>query len=538
MTLTRITNPPFERASEILTPEALEFLAELHSRFAAERDSRLESRHARRAEASRTGTLDFLPETAAVRQGDWTVAPAPAALQDRRVEITGPASPAKMAINALNSGAKVWLADLEDASSPTWFNVIDGQLSLYDAARGTLAYSSPEGKTYALRTDEPTAVVIMRPRGWHMEERNLEFDGRPAVGALVDFGLHFFHNARQLIDNGHGPYYYLPKMESHLEARLWNEIFVYAQDALGLPQGTIRATVLVETIPAAFEMDEILYELRDHASGLNAGRWDYLFSIIKYFRDSGPKFTLPDRAAVSMTVPFMRAYTELLVKTCHQRGAFAMGGMAAVIPNRRQPEVTEEAFAKVRADKTREANDGFDGSWVAHPDLVPICMEVFDGVLGDAPNQVQRTRPEVQVTAEQLLDIESAPGEATEAGLRGNLYVSVAYTAVWLSGNGAVAIHNLMEDAATAEISRSQVWQQIRNAAILADTGNTVTRELVERLLAEETQKLRGEVGEDLFSRYYEPASQIISGICLSEEYTDFLTTPAYDLLESVVAAR
>jgi malate synthase len=538
MPLTRTAALPFDRAAEILTPEALEFLAALHGRFAAERDARLAARQERRSEAAKTGTLDFLPETAAVRDGDWTVASAPPALQDRRVEITGPCSPAKMAINALNSGAKVWLADLEDASCPTWFNVIDGQLSLYDAARGTLAYTSPEGKTYALRTDAPTAVVIMRPRGWHMEERNLEFDGKPAIGALVDFGLHFFHNARQLLENGHGPYYYLPKMESHLEARLWNDIFVFAQDALGIPQGTIRATVLVETIPAAFEMDEILYELRDHASGLNAGRWDYLFSIIKYFRDSGSKFTLPDRAAVSMTVPFMRAYTELLVKTCHQRGAFAMGGMAAVIPNRREPEVTEEAFAKVRADKTREANDGFDGSWVAHPDLVPICMEVFDQVLGDAPNQVQRTRTEVHVTAEQLLDIESAPGDATEAGLRGNLYVSVAYTAVWLSGNGAVAIHNLMEDAATAEISRSQVWQQIRNGVVFADTGNTATRELVERLLVEETEKLRNEVGDDLFNRYYGPASGIISRICLSEDYTDFLTTPAYELLESEMAAR
>lgn len=538
MPLTRTAALPFDRAAEILTPEALEFLAALHGRFAAQRDARLAARQERRSEAAKTGTLDFLPETAAVRDGDWTVASAPPALQDRRVEITGPCSPAKMAINALNSGAKVWLADLEDASCPTWFTVIDGQLSLYDAARGTLAYTSPEGKTYALRTDAPTAVVIMRPRGWHMEERNLEFDGKPAIGALVDFGLHFFHNARQLLENGHGPYYYLPKMESHLEARLWNDIFVFAQDALGIPQGTIRATVLVETIPAAFEMDEILYELRDHASGLNAGRWDYLFSIIKYFRDSGSKFTLPDRAAVSMTVPFMRAYTELLVKTCHQRGAFAMGGMAAVIPNRREPEVTEEAFAKVRADKTREANDGFDGSWVAHPDLVPICMEVFDQVLGDAPNQVPRTRPEVHVTAEQLLDIESAPGDATEAGLRGNLYVSIAYTAVWLSGNGAVAIHNLMEDAATAEISRSQVWQQIRNGVVFADTGNTATRELVERLLAEETEKLRNEVGDDLFNRYYGPASGIISRICLSEDYTDFLTTPAYELLESEMAAR
>jgi malate synthase len=347
----------------------------------------------------------------------------------------------------------------------------------------------------------------------------------------VDFGLHFFHIAKQLVLNGHGPYYYLPKMESHLEARLWNDVFVFAQDFLGLGQGTIRATVLIETIPAAFEMDEILYELRDHASGLNAGRWDYLFSIIKYFRDAGANFVLPDRATVAMTAPFMRAYTELLVKTCHHRGAFAMGGMAAVIPNRREPEVTAQAFEKVRADKTREANDGFDGSWVAHPDLVPVCQEVFDSVLGDRPNQLDKQRPEVSVTAGQLLDIASAEGQVTEAGLRLNLYVAVAYTAVWISGNGAVAIHNLMEDAATAEISRSQVWQQIRNEVVLADTGNKVTRELVTRILAEETQKLRGEVGEEAFARYYQPASALIGDICLSEDYTDFLTTPAYELV-------
>ncbi|WP_346924673.1 hypothetical protein [uncultured Arthrobacter sp.] len=351
-------------------------------------------------------------------------------------------------------------------------------------------------------------------------------------GALVDFGLHFFHTARQLLENGQGPYYYLPKMESHLEARLWNEVFVFAQDYLGIPQGTIRATVLIETIPAAFEMDEILYELRDHASGLNAGRWDYLFSIIKYFRDAGPRFVLPDRATVAMTAPFMRAYTELLVKTCHHRGAFAMGGMAAVIPNRREPEVTAQAFEKVRADKTREANDGFDGSWVAHPDLVPVCRDVFDAVLGERPNQLDRQRPEVSVTPDQLLDIASANGTVTEAGLRLNLYVAVAYTAVWISGNGAVAIHNLMEDAATAEISRSQVWQQIRNQVVLADTGRTVTRELVAGILAEETEKLRGEVGEDAFAKHYLPASKLIGDICLSEDYTDFLTTPAYELVD------
>ncbi len=532
MTLTVNSPLPFDRAEEILTPEALAFVEKLHERFAGEREARMEARSTRRAEVSRAGVMDFLPETADVRSGAWTVAPVPAALQDRRVEITGPASPAKMAINALNSGAKVWLADLEDASSPTFFNVIDGQLSLFDAARGQLSYTSPEGKSYELRPAAELAVVVMRPRGWHLPENNLQFNGGPAVGALVDFGLHFFHNARQLLDNGHGPYYYLPKMESHLEARLWNDIFVFAQDELGIPQGTVRATVLIETIPAAFEMDEILFELKDHASGLNAGRWDYLFSIIKYFRDAGERFVLPDRAAVTMTAPFMRAYTELLVKTCHHRGAFAMGGMAAVIPNRREPEVTAQAFEKVRADKTREANDGFDGSWVAHPDLVPICQDVFDAALGSKPNQIDRQRDDVQVTADQLLDIASAPGDVTEAGLRANLYVAVTYTAVWLSGNGAVAIHNLMEDAATAEISRSQVWQHIRNQTILAETGNVATPDLVERLLKEETDRLRGEVRESLFSKYYEPAAGIIADICLSEEYTDFLTTPAYKILE------
>lgn len=531
MALTISAHRPVDRAEEILTPEALAFIEELHQRFAATRGDLLKARAVKREEVARTGRLDFLPETRDIREGDWTVAPAPAALQDRRVEMTGPAAPAKMAINALNSGAKVWLADLEDASTPTWSNVIESILNLRDAAAGTLAYTSPEGKEYKLRTDAPLAVVVARPRGWHMSERHLLIGGEHTVGALVDFGLHFFHTARQLLENGQGPYYYLPKMESHLEARLWNEIFVFAQDYLGIPQGTIRATILIETIPAAFEMDEILYELRDHASGLNAGRWDYLFSIIKYFRDAGPRFVLPDRATVAMTAPFMRAYTELLVKTCHHRGAFAMGGMAAVIPNRREPEVTAQAFEKVRADKTREANDGFDGSWVAHPDLVPVCRDVFDAVLGERPNQLDKQRPEVSVTADQLLDIASADGTVTEAGLRLNLYVAVAYTAVWISGNGAVAIHNLMEDAATAEISRSQVWQQIRNQVVLADTGRTVTRELVAGILAEETEKLRGEVGEDAFAKHYLPASKLIGDICLSEDYTDFLTTPAYELV-------
>jgi len=527
-----LTDPrPIERAEEILTPEALAFVESLHTRFAARRDELLAARGAKRERAAKARRLDFLPETEGVRNSDWSVAPAPPALQDRRVEMTGPATPAKMAINALNSGAKVWLADLEDASCPKWPNVIDALLNLRDGARGALA-ASADGKDYVLRTDGPLAVVVTRPRGWHLPEAHVLFDGKPGVGALVDFGLHFFHLTKLLIDNGHGPYYYLPKLESHLEARLWNDIFTFAEAELGIPYGTIRATVLIETIPAAFEMDEILYELRDHASGLNAGRWDYLFSIIKYFRDAGPDFVLVDRGDITMTAPFMRAYTELLVKTCHKRGAFAMGGMAAFIPSRKDLEVNAAAFRKVKADKTREAGDGFDGSWVAHPDLVPVCQEVFDGVLGTRPNQLDKLRDDVQVTAEQLLDVRSAEGSNTERGLRDNLYVAVAYMAVWLSGNGAVAIHNLMEDAATAEISRSQVWQLRYNQVRLADTGETVTTELVSRLLDEETERLRGEVPPDDFERYYQPAKKLISDLCLSDDFTDFLTLPAYELVK------
>ncbi len=529
MTLELSDPTPVDRAGEILTPEALAFVEALHVRFADRRDELLEARRARREEAARTGRLDFLPDTREVRESAWQVAPAPPALQDRRVEMTGPATPAKMAINALNSGAKVWLADMEDASSPTWHNVVDSVLNLRDAARGTLSFTAENGREYALRTDAPLAVVVMRPRGWHLDEAHVLLDGRRGVGALVDFGLHFFHLAQQLLDNGHGPYYYLPKMESHLEARLWNDVFTFASAELGIPHGTIRATMLIETIPAAFEMEELLYELRDHASGLNAGRWDYLFSIIKYFRDAGPDFVLVDRSDITMTAPFMRAYTELLVKTCHARGAFAMGGMAAVIPSRKDPEVNAAAFAKVRADKEREANDGFDGSWVAHPDLVPVCREVFDAKLGDRPNQVDRRRDDVEVSAEQLLDVRSASGSNTLTGLRTNLYVALAYTAVWLSGNGAVAIHNLMEDAATAEISRAQVWQLIRNATVLSDTGEPVTRELVSRVLDEESERLRGQVGEEAFEAHYRPAHELVSRLCLSEDFVDFLTLPAYE---------
>ena len=527
-----LTDPtPVERAAEILTPDALAFVQRLHERFSPRRDELLGAREVRRAAAAAAGRLDFLDETRHVREADWQVAEAPPALRNRRVEMTGPATPAKMAINALNSGAKVWLADLEDASCPTWSNVIDSLLNLRAAADGTLSFAAEDGKEYRLRQDAPLAVVVTRPRGWHLPEKHVLVDGKPAVGALVDFGLHFFHLAQALLDNGHGPYYYLPKMESHLEARLWNDVFDFAEQDLGIAQGTIRATVLIETIPAAFEMEEILYELREHASGLNAGRWDYLFSIIKFFRDAGPSFVLADRADVAMTAPFMRAYTELLVTTCHRRGAFAMGGMAAFIPSRKDAEVNAAAFAKVTADKSREAGDGFDGSWVAHPDLVPVCERVFDEVLGDRPNQLEARREHVDVKPEDLLDVSSAQGQNTEVGLRNNLYVAVAYTAVWLSGNGAVAIHNLMEDAATAEISRSQVWQQIRNDVRLADTGETVTRDLVSRVLDEEVQKLRGEVSGDQFDSYYRPAADLVRHLCLDEAFVDFLTLPAYELV-------
>lgn len=517
---------------EILTDDTLAFVEELHRRFDERRRGLLAARRARRERIAAGEPLDFLAETADVRAGDWRVPPPPPALVDRRVEITGPAAPAKMAINALNSGARVWLADLEDASSPTWANVVGSVRNLRDAARGTLAWTSPEGRAYALRDDLRRPTVVTRPRGWHLPEKHVLVDGERASGSLVDFGLHAFHTAHPLIENGAGPYYYLPKLESHLEARLWNDVFAFAQERLGIPQGTIRATVLIETIPAAFEMDEILFELREHASGLNAGRWDYLFSIIKVFRDAGPEFVVPDRASVSMTAPFMRAYTDLLVQTCHRRGAVAMGGMAAFVPNRADPEATAVAFEKVRADKAREAGDGFDGSWVAHPDLVPVCREVFDAVLGDRPNQLDRLRPDVEVSAAELLDVASAGGAVTEAGLRTNLSVAVAYTAAWLEGSGAVALHSLMEDVATAEISRSQVWQQLRDGVELADTGRTMTRELVREVLDDEVAALRAHVPPDRFAAAYEPAARLVADLVLADDYVDFLTLPAYELLE------
>jgi malate synthase len=531
-----VDGPPVPRQEEVLTPAALEFVADLQREFGARRDELLARRRERRAEIAQTHRLDFLPETREVRAGSWQVAPAPPDLTDRRVEITGPTEP-KMAINALNSGAKVWLADLEDANTPHWQNVVGGQLTLHDAVRRQLTFTSPEGKEYRLREDGPLAVMVVRPRGWHLDERHLLVDGRPVVGALADAGLHLFHNAAELIRRGSGPYLYLPKTESHLEARLWNDVFTYAQDRLGLPHGSVRATVLIETIPAAFEMEEILYELRDHASGLNAGRWDYLFSLIKNFRDAGARFVLPDRNAVTMTASPMRAYTELLVATCHRRGAFAIGGMAAFIPSRRDREVNERALAKVREDKEREPGDGFDGSWVAHPDLVPVCREVFDRVLGDRPNQLDRRRDDVRVSADQLLDVAAIPGRPTEAGLRSNVDVGLRYVEAWLRGNGAVGIHNLMEDAATAEISRSQIWQWIHNETRL-DTGGTVTPELVRTVLDEVLASVRQEVGADAFAGgRFEQAREIFERVALADDFVDFLTLPAYETVLATESA-
>ncbi|MGW4750209.1 malate synthase A [Streptomyces sp. NPDC004290] len=523
---------PLPRQEEVLTEAALAFVAELHRRFTPRRDELLARRAERRAEIARTSTLDFLPETAAIRADDsWKVAPAPAALNDRRVEITGPTD-RKMTINALNSGAKVWLADFEDASAPTWENVVLGQVNLIDAYTRKIDFTdSRSGKSYALKPADQLATVVMRPRGWHLEERHLTFDGRPVPGALVDFGLYFFHNAQRLIDLGKGPYFYLPKTESHLEARLWNDIFVFAQDYVGIPQGTVRATVLIETITAAYEMEEILYELRDHAAGLNAGRWDYLFSIVKNFRDGGSKFVLPDRNAVTMTAPFMRAYTELLVRTCHKRGAHAIGGMAAFIPSRKDADVNKVAFEKVKADKDREAGDGFDGSWVAHPDLVPIAMASFDAVLGDRPNQKDRLREDVSVAPGELIAIDSLDAKPTYDGLRNAVQVGIRYIEAWLRGLGAVAIFNLMEDAATAEISRSQIWQWI-NAGVVFENGETATPELAREVAAEELAAIRAEIGEEAFTAgRWQQAHDLLLHVSLDADYADFLTLPAYEQL-------
>jgi malate synthase len=523
-----VTGPHGDRYGEILTPDALALVARLQRELGPRRAELLAARDRRQEALSAGGTLEFLAGTQAIRDdGSWRVAPPAPGLVDRRVEITGPTD-RKMTINALNSGAKVWLADFEDANTPLWDNMVTGQLNLRDALDRTIDFVSDEGKAYQLRPDEELATIVVRPRGWHLDEKHLLIDGQRTSGSLFDFGMYFFHCAQRQLDKGKGPYFYLAKMESHLEARLWNDAFRIAQEALGIPQGTIRATVLIETIPAAFEMEEILWELREHSAGLNAGRWDYLFSIIKKFRTRGRDFVLPERNAVTMTAPMMRAYTELLVRTCHKRGAHAMGGMAAFIPSRRDPQVNEVALAKVRDDKTRESRDGFDGSWVAHPDLVPICREVFDGVLGDQPNQLGKLREEVSVDPADLLAVAKTPGEITEAGLRSNISVGLQYLANWLAGTGAVAIFNLMEDAATAEISRSQIWQWLHNDITLAD-GPLVTPDLVNQLIGEELGKIRAAFGDAFDEAGYEQAVALFREVALADDYADFLTIPAYE---------
>jgi malate synthase len=519
-----VESPDVQGAAEVLTPDALAFVADLHRRFNHQRIALLEARKDRQKELDTGVVPDFPAATADVRAARWTVAPAPADLDDRRVEITGPAEP-KMMINALNSGARVFMADLEDALSPTWANVVGGQAALRAAVRRELTFDSPEGKAY--RLNDEIATLLVRPRGWHLVERHVMVDGRPISASLFDLGLYFFHNAAELLARGTGPYFYLPKLESHHEARLWNEVFVHAQEALGISRGTIRATVLIETILAAFEMDEILYELREHAAGLNAGRWDYLFSCIKKFRGAQAQL-LPDRAQLTMTQPFMRAYTNRLVETCHRRGAHAIGGMAAFIPSRRDPEVNALAMAKVRDDKERESNDGFDGTWVAHPDLVPLATEIFDGVLGDRPNQKHKRRQDLNVSAVELRTLGVDGGTITEAGYRANVSVALQYLDAWLSGNGAAAINNLMEDAATAEISRSQLWQWRTSGARL-DDGREASADLYRAVREQELARLGGPTGG---AGRLGDAAELLDRLVLDDEFAEFLTLRAYALLD------
>jgi len=505
-------------SAEVLSKPALAFVEELHRAFESRRQELLQKRLERYRKLAAGAAFDFLPETANVRAGAWKVAPTPPDLEKRHVEITGPVE-RKMMINALNSGADVFMSDFEDSLSPTWSAVVQGHVNLKDAVRRKLTFTSPEGKSYKL--NQKIATLLVRPRGWHLPEKHLQVSGKPVSGALADFGLFFFHNARETLDRGTGPYFYLPKMESHLEARLWNDVFLLAQEKLGIPRGSVRATVLIETLPAAFEMDEILYELRDHSGGLNAGRWDYIFSLIKKLR-TRRDLILPDRQQITMTVPFMRAYTELLVKTCHRRGAHAMGGMAPFIPTRKNPEINEKALAQTRADKEREVKDGFDGTWVAHPDLVPVAKEVFDRKLGK-PHQKERLREEVRVEAPELQDTKVPGGTISEGGVRNNISVALQYLSAWLGGNGAVAIFNLMEDAATAEISRAQLWQWVQNSAKLAD-GRRIDRALYEKLRDEELAKLPA-------SPELQQARRILDDLVLGE-FVEFLTLPAYELLE------
>jgi len=527
-TLTRpahVTEATLGRAAEVLTPEALAFLAELHRSFDARRLELLAARTARQKRFDAGESPDFLADTKAVRDGDWRVAPIPPDLLDRRVEITGPTD-RKMVINALNCGAKVFMTDFEDANAPTWANMVEGQINLLDLWAGKLSHVDPvSGKSYQL--NDQRAVLMVRPRGWHLPERHVVVDGAPMSGALVDFGLYFFHNAKATLAQGSGPYFYLPKMESHLEARLWNDVFVLAQTRLGVPQGSIKATVLIETLPAAFEMDEIIYELRDHMAGLNCGRWDYIFSYIKRLRRH-PEALTPDRAVMGMGAAFLAAYSLKLIQTCHRRGAFAMGGMAAQIPVRGDPAVNEAAFAKVRADKEREATNGHDGTWVAHPDLVPVAMEVFDRVMS-GPNQLGKLREDVTITRAQMLKVHD--GERTEQGLRENIRVGVQYIEAWLRGRGAVPLYNLMEDAATAEISRTQIWQWVQQGAKLSD-GRTVTPALFKTVLGEEMAALKHTLGAPYENGRFAEAIKLFADMSLASDCEEFLTLPAYEVLE------
>jgi malate synthase len=511
---------------EILSNEAMALIAKLHRQFNGRRKELLERRNKRQADLDAGILPDFLPETEKIRSRDWTVAPIPSDLSDRRVEITGPTD-RKMIINALNSGAKVFMADCEDANAPTWSNMLEGQANLRDAVRRTIEFASPEGKQYRLK--EKTAVLVVRPRGWHLVEKHVEVDGEPVSGSVFDFALYFFHNARELVNRGSGPYFYLPKMESHLEARLWNDVFNLAQDELQIPRGTIRATVLIETILAAFEMDEILFELKEHSAGLNCGRWDYIFSCIKRFRNK-PDFILADRALVTMTTHFMRSYSLLCIKTCHRRAVHAMGGMAAQIPIKNDEAANAEAFAKVRADKEREATDGHDGTWVAHPGLVPVALEAFDAIM-KTPNQIARKREDVTIEASDILKF-GPSGPITEAGLRTNISVGVQYLEAWLRGSGAVPIFNLMEDAATAEISRAQVWQWIRHPQGILSDGRKVTKELFETVLAEEIAKIESSLGSEKFRRgRYADAARLFGDLTTNDQFVEFLTLPGYEQL-------
>jgi malate synthase len=513
---------------EILCAEAVDFVAQLHHEFGARRTELLAARGDRQQRLLTGESLDFLPETRAIREGHWGVAPPRSDYVDRRAEITGPTD-RKLIINALNSGARGFMADFEDANSPTWHNQISGQLNLVDAVDGTITYESWDGRVYAL--GEPTATLLMRPRGLHMTEKHLCFDRTPVAGAFLDFGLFAFHSATRLAELGRGAYLYLPKLEHYLEARLWDDVFTSTERTLGLDHGTFRATVLIETLPAAFQMDEILYELADHSYGLNAGRWDYIFSMIKSFRER-PEFVLPDRADVTMTVPFMSAYAQLLVETCHRRGAFAMGGMAALIPSRTDQGANDRAIAAVKSDKEREASLGFDGTWIAHPDVVQVAMAAFNDRLGNRPNQIESRLPDVDVTSKDLLDAQSTPGSITEAGLRSNINICFQYLSFWLGGRGAAGINHLMEDAATAEICRSQIWQWIRHAARL-DDGSVITRQLVEALLQEEMDEIRNAVDSQTWQRGRPTDSrQLFERIALSEDFVPFLTGPAYELLD------